>query len=106
MGLRRVRSFSTVLRGAVREGGATEDERINWVFRAVTSRKPSAKELVILKKLFAEQHEFFQGDASAVEQLLKVGEAKNDAKLDPVELAAGTVLAQALFNYDETVMRR
>ncbi len=90
----------------LREGGATSDERINWVFRVMTSRKPSAKELVVLKKLFAEQHEYFRGDASAVEQLLKMGEAKNDAKLDPVELAAGTVLAQALFNYDETVMRR
>ncbi|MEO6181618.1 MAG: DUF1553 domain-containing protein, partial [Verrucomicrobiota bacterium] len=90
----------------LREGGATDAERINWVFRAVTSRKPSAKELVILKRLLSEQHEFFRGDASAVEQLLKVGEVKNDATMDPVELAAGTVLAQALFNYDETVMRR
>ena len=38
--------------------------------------------------------------------LLAVGEVPNDPRLSPVDLAAGTVLAQALLNHDEAVMRR
>jgi hypothetical protein len=35
-----------------------------------------------------------------------MGESKSDATLDPADLAAGTVLAQALLNFDDAVMRR
>ena len=49
---------------------------------------------------------FFASDTNAALQLLQVGEAKNQAPLNPVELAAGTVLAQALLNHDGAVMRR
>ena len=35
-----------------------------------------------------------------------MGEAKNDPSLDPIDLAAGTVLAEAILNHDEAVMRR
>ena len=39
-------------------------------------------------------------------ELLAVGETPNDPALSPVDLAAGTALAEALFNHDEAVMRR
>jgi len=35
-----------------------------------------------------------------------VGEEPNDPTLSPVDLAAGTVLAEALLNHDEAVMTR
>ncbi len=90
----------------LKEGGTGADERIIWMFRVVTDRRPTAKELVVLKQLFEEQRAQFVADASAAEKLLKVGEARNDEALDRAELAAGTVLAQAILNHDEAVMRR
>ncbi len=90
----------------LKEGGAGADERVAWMFRVVANRKPTARELVVLKQLFEEQRAIFAADGSAAEKLLKVGEAKNDAALDPIDLAAGTVLAEALLSHDEAVMRR
>ena len=90
----------------LKEGGAALDERIRWAFRLVTSRHPAPKELALLKQLFEEQRELFAGDQQAAARLLAVGEEPNDPTIPPVDLAAGTVLAEALFNYDEAVMRR
>jgi hypothetical protein len=90
----------------LKEGGAALDDQIRWAFRLVTSRHPAPKELAVLKQLFQEQRELFADDQQAAAQLLAVGEAPNDPTLPPVDLAAGTVLAEALLNYDEAVMRR
>jgi len=72
----------------------------------VTSRRPSQKELAILKQLFEEQRELFAADQQAASKLLAEGETANSPELPPLELAAGTVLAEALFNHDEAIMRR
>ena len=90
----------------LKEGGAALDDRIRWAFRLVTSRHPAPEELAVLKQLFLEQREMFAGDQQAAAQLLAVGEEPNDPTLPPVDLAAGAVLAEALLNYDEAVMRR
>ena len=67
-----------------------------------------AAELTVLKRLYAEQRENFVTDADAAKKLLAVGEKRNGGveKLDPVDLAAGTSLAIALFNHDAAIMRR
>jgi hypothetical protein len=88
------------------EGGATTDARIAWAFRVITGRTASDRELVVLKRLFAEQHELFLADPGSAAKLLEVGAKRNDTKYDRADLAAGTVLGIALFNHDSTVMRR
>ena len=90
----------------LKEGGAAPDDQIAWAFRLITSRRPSPKELTILRQLFREQRDLFAADQQAAAKLLAVGETPNDPALSPVDLAAGTVLAEALFNHDEAVMRR
>jgi hypothetical protein len=90
----------------LKEGGSGAEERVMWIFRVVTDRRPTPRELVVLKQLFEEQRALFAADAGAAEKLLQVGEAKNDDALDRPDLAAGTVLAQTLLNHDEAVMRR
>jgi hypothetical protein len=90
----------------LKEGGAALDDQIAWVFRLVTSRRPTPKEIAVLKQLFQEQRELFANDQQAAAKLIAVGEEPNDPALSPVDLAAGTVLAEALLNHDETVMRR
>ncbi len=91
---------------ALKEGGATAEERTAWTFRLVTGRTPSDKERAVLAKLFAEQKALFEKDPAAAKKLLGVGEKPVDVMLPVADLAAATVLANVLFNHDETVMRR
>src|SRR5262249_54450030 len=90
----------------LKEGGETAKEQVAWVFRATTGREATDREVSILACLFAEQKELFTSDAKAAAKLLAVGDGKNDAKLDTVELAASTVLALTVLNHDESVTRR
>lgn len=90
----------------LKETGTNTDERVTWIFRAITDRAATAKELPVLRNLFAEQRAIFAEDLDAAEKFLKVGEAKNDVALDRADLAAGAVLAEALLNHDDAVMRR
>jgi len=90
----------------LKEGGATPDGRISYVFRLMTNLEPSPGQLVILRNLLDEQRQIFAADPASAQQLVSVGEAKVDPSLDKVDLAAGTVLAEALFNFDDTMMRR
>jgi hypothetical protein len=90
----------------LREGGADTGHQVRWAFRLVTSRAPTDAEAEILLKLYREQRDLFANDLAATERLLTVGEASNSPALSPVELAAGAVLAEALLNHDEALMRR
>ena len=88
------------------EAGPTPDERIAWAFRLVSGRAAKSQELEVLKRLYAEQRALFAAEPAATAELLKVGDKPNDDRLDRSDVAAGTVLALALFNHDAAVMRR
>ena len=88
------------------EGGTDLEHQVRWAFRLVTSRSPSDAEAEILLKLYREQREIFANEVAATERLLTVGEAPNSPALSPIELAAGAVLAEAILNHDEALMRR
>ena len=60
----------------------------------------------MLTELILEQREFFKSGSSDATKLLKVGDSNADAKLDPIELATHTALAQALLNLDAHMMVR
>lgn len=82
------------------------DDEVAWAFRIITSRNPRPNEQLILKQLFNEQREIFAADPLAAAKVEKIGEVKNSEGLNPADLAAGTVLAEAIFNHDDAVMRR
>jgi hypothetical protein len=88
------------------QGGKDLDDEIAWAFRVITSRNPRTAEKAILKQLFNEQREIFAANPEAAAKLEKIGEVKNSEGLNAAELAAGTVLAEAIFNHDDAVMRR
>jgi hypothetical protein len=90
----------------LKEGGTTAREQVAWMFRVTTGRAATDREVSILARLFAEQRELFRNDAKAAAKLLAVGDGRNDAKLDTIEIAASTVLALTVLNHDEAVMRR
>ena len=86
-------------------GGEHREDRLNWAFRRVTARTPSRMEISPLIELFDECHQGFKNDPAAAEKLLSTGESPRSAELNPVELAAWTMVAHLLFNLSETVTK-
>ncbi|MFK5924001.1 MAG: DUF1553 domain-containing protein [Verrucomicrobiota bacterium] len=80
--------------------------RIVQGFRQCTSRKPEARELEILQALYAEQKEHFAKHSGEAAKLLKIGDRKVNAKLAVDDLAATTILCEAMLNFDETITKR
>ncbi len=70
------------------------------------SRKPDAQEMEILTQLYNEQLDHFRSHPTDADELLKIGQFPHDTEISPIEAAAGTMLAQALLNHDECVMKR
>ena len=91
---------------AVREGGSTFADHATFIVRSLTGRRPSDRELQALEALYREQYDEFRSGGADAQKLLAVGDAPRDHGVDPAELAALTVLAQAVLNHDETIMKR
>ncbi len=87
----------------MKEGGATLDARLTYLFRLTTARRPDAKELAELLAAYKDHLATYTHDAAKAKQLIAVGELKPDAKLDPSELAAWTMMANLLLNLDEVI---
>ena len=90
----------------LKEGGATIDNRLKWLFREVSGRFPSESERRLVEELYAEQLRLFQAQPAQAEALLEVGSPANNAGQPATELAAATTTASALFNLDVSVMQR
>jgi hypothetical protein len=69
-------------------------------------RDASQEELALLQGLLVRQRERFARAPEGARQLLTVGAAKHDPRLDACELAAWTVVAQAVLNLDEALTKR
>jgi hypothetical protein len=89
----------------IREGGGTPEARLAAGFQWVTARSPKPAELAVLLSGLRRAESSFRADAAGAVELLKVGESRFDAGLDPAELAAWTLVASTLLNLDETVTR-
>ncbi|MFO1448754.1 MAG: DUF1553 domain-containing protein [Opitutaceae bacterium] len=90
----------------LKEGGSTPDAWIAWGFRLVTGRRPDKREREILRSLYDEQLALFQADEAAANQFNAFGATSTDATLPSAVRAAAGMVAKALLNFDETVMRR
>jgi len=89
---------------ALSEGGASAEERIRFAYRVTLSRQPRVEELTIVLAALNQCRERYRADPEAARQAITVGESR-PAPLDPVELAAYTLVANLILNLDETVMR-
>ena len=90
----------------MREGGTTEEARITLAYKAMVSRYPRPQEISILKQMYQEELSDIQKRPNRVKELLSVGESPIDKTLNQKELAANTVLAMTLINFDGTVIKR
>jgi hypothetical protein len=90
---------------ALLEGGRDVNGRVGYLFRLATARKPSARELQILRALLTKETISYRRDREAALKLLRVGESVIGANVEPTELAAWTVVASAILNLDETITK-
>lgn len=82
------------------------EAKIQYGFRLLTGRQADASELQVISRLFdSELKAFESGENNAIE-LLSVGEKLRDKNLNANTLAAYSMVASTLMNFDETVFKR
>jgi len=87
----------------LRQGGTTFDARLNFAFRQVVARYPTAQEAAIIEQTLAKHSARYQSSADAAKQLTTFGDSKPDAKLNAAEVASWTMIANLLLNLDEAL---
>jgi hypothetical protein len=97
------RVFATAI---VKDGGASDAERIHWAFRKAVSRAPQPDEAAILTRLLHKHRAEYLANRAAAEALWHAaGESPRPSDVDPAELAAWISVARTLLNLHETVTR-
>ncbi|MGH9372253.1 MAG: DUF1553 domain-containing protein [Vicinamibacterales bacterium] len=80
--------------------------RLSHAFRLATARKPTGKEVGVLRALLKEELATFGKNRAGAIKLVGVGESTPDKRLDAAELAAWTTVASVILNLDETVTKQ
>jgi len=99
-----VESAQALAQRVLKEGGATDSERLNYAFRLCTARPPNDQESdVLLKMLAKEERRIADGWLSAQELSgIKGGPV---SAFTPTRAAAWTVVARVILNLDETITK-
>lgn len=79
---------------------------INQFFKALLSRPARPNEVRILSELYAEELADFRRNPKRAQTLLAVGEYPVNRQFHPAELAAWTVVASTVMNFDEAIIKR
>jgi hypothetical protein len=95
-----------VAQRAMTEMGAGTQRSIGHAFRLLIGRHASERELAVLTRLYDEQCQEFKARPDDALALLAVGDHQRNEQLDSTQLAAMTIVAQALLNHDESVTKR
>lgn len=98
-----VEAARSLAQRVIARGSATA--RLQTAFQMVTARPPTAKELQLLRDLLEQQLSHYRKSPAAAESLAQVGDNPVPEHINLVELAAWTVLCQALLNLDEFLQR-
>ena len=88
---------------ALKDGGDTEDRRIDFIARRLLARSFRAEELKVVKENLADLVTHYKEHPIEARKLLAVGDAKVDANIEPAALAAWTMLVNELMNLDEVL---
>jgi hypothetical protein len=100
-----VEAARNVAARAVREA-AGDARGIDRLMMLVVSRPASERERQLLLAQLADQRVEFRNHAASAAKLVAVGESAALSWLDPVELAAWTMVASTVLNLDEAVSLR
>ncbi|MEL6253277.1 MAG: DUF1553 domain-containing protein [Bacteroidota bacterium] len=86
-------------------GGQLSD-RVEFMYLSLLGRSAREEEQNLLAKLYQAEFEAFSKEPERIEKLLAVGEMQADPNLDQDALAAHTILASTIMNFDEFVIKR
>jgi hypothetical protein len=84
----------------------SDEERLQTAFNVITGRKPDVKEITLLNNFYADEFENFKKNDQLATEYLSTGEHSWDRSLDPNQIAALGVVANAIMNTDEAIMRK
>jgi len=87
------------------EAGKSPEDRIAYMFRLCTARRPTAEETEQLQSLYEEAYADFQAQEEAAAKLTTVGETPPPADMQRRELAAWTMVANLVLCLDEVVTK-
>jgi hypothetical protein len=88
---------------AMHQGGIKPEDRIAFLFRRAASRRPDAAEVAEIVTVYRDHLAEYTREVAAARKLISIGESKPDARLNPSELAAWTMVANLLLNLDEVM---
>ncbi len=88
------------------EGGSSIADQLNHAFRLLTSRRLTAKELPLMLALYEEEYKKYLDDEAGAAALLQVGDYPRNTALTLPKVAALTVVANIMMNYDEVYTKR
>ncbi len=77
---------------------ANEDQQLVTMWRLAVRRHPDAKELDTIRRYRAQEVALMQKSPDEVKKLLAIGVAPADPKVDPVQLAAMTMVTATVMN--------
>ena len=86
---------------ALKHGGHNDDDRVDFIAQHLLARPFRPEEKAIIQTSLARLTASYQSHPEEAAHLLSVGELKADPSLEPLTLAAWTMLANELMNLDE-----
>lgn len=99
-----VESARNLAQRMMRHGGTSPDERINYAFRLVTARRPTAAERSILREAYDEELKRCHNPEIA-RRSTQVGTSPVPSEFDVSELAAFTNVARLIMNLNEAITK-
>ena len=98
-----VEAARTLAQMALRDGGATDAAKFDFLANRLLARPFNAVEQKIIAASLRDLTNDYAANADDAKKLIAVGESKPDAALDPQKLAAWTMLTNQLMNLDEAL---
>ena len=87
----------------IKEGGATVETRLDYIAHRLLSRPLAPEEAGILATSHKDLSNFYTANPEEAQKLLTEGEHKSDQALNPLELAAWTMMTNQMMNLDEVL---
>jgi hypothetical protein len=88
---------------ALTAGGEKTEQKVDFIARRLLARSFTPDELKVVQTSLTDLLAEYKVKPDAARKLIAVGESKADAKIDPSELAAWTMLTNELMNLDEVL---
>jgi hypothetical protein len=101
-----VEAAQALARRILKEGGATNAERIHFAFQEVLARPASEEEVKRVSKLLEETRPLFEKDKARATKMAAEPIGPVPATIELTDAATWTVVCNILLNLDETLMKR